>query len=250
MLDTGDSFRSVMPDDLQWVDHHSSGPLALLAVTQSAPQFDDIDYFNRHVTQAFIPSVPITGREIQGRRCSYRFTRDGTLAVQPGCGPVPHRFLINDPSARIRFRDEVATATHPDVGRVVEVRPDRAPRARSLVVLPCPRRTPGYSAASPAIVPADAPITCSRDLTAALWLDAPAEVLIRYRGGARPESVTVGAGAPQTVRAGGTSTVRATAPAGYSQLIARQSWSSSAGTPHVLSVTLVDRDGRRTPLSW
>jgi hypothetical protein len=250
MLDTGDSFRSTMAGDLEWVDHHASGPLALLAVTQNAPQFDDIDYFNRTVTQALVPQAGLAGRQIQGRRCTYEFTRDGTLSVGPGCGAVPHRFLVNDPSARIRFRDEIATATHPDVGRVVEVRGDRAPRARSLVILPCPRRTPGYSASTPAIVPDDAPITCSRELTGALWLDAPGEVLIRYRGGRRPETVTTGAGAPQPVAAGGISVVRVAVPKGYSQFAAQQSWSSSAGTPQVLSVTLVGADGRRTELSW
>jgi hypothetical protein len=250
MLDTGDSFRSTMPADLEWVDHHASGPLALLGVTQNAPQFDDIDYFNRTVTQALIPKTGLAGRQVQGRRCSYEFTRDGTLAVGPGCGAVPHRFLVNDPSARIRFRDEVATATHPDVGRVVEVRPDRTPRARSLVILPCPRRTPGYSAQTPAIVPDDAPIACSRQLTGALWLGAPGEVRIRYRGGRRPQTVSFGGGPPQTVAAGGTSTVRVAVPKGYSQFVAQQSWTSSVGTPQVLSVTLVGRDGRSTALSW
>jgi hypothetical protein len=43
--------------------------------------------------------------------------------------------------------------------------------------------------------------------------------------------------------------VRVAAPRGYSQFVARQSWTSSAGTPRVLSVTLVE-GGRRTPLSW
>ena len=248
MLDTGDSFRSTMPADLEWVDHHARGPLALLAITQNAPQFDDVDYFNRSVTQAFVPEAGLGGRAIQGRTCTFRFTATGTLSVAPGCGPVPHRFLINDPSARVRFRDEVASATHPDVGRVVELAPSRVPRARSLIVLPCPRRTPGYSSRTPDIVPADAPIACSAQLTGALWLDAPAEVRIRYRGGPTPQTVSVG-GVPQTVRAGGTSVVRVRAPRGYSQFVARQSWTSSAGTPQVLSVTLVE-GARATPLSW
>jgi hypothetical protein len=248
MLTTADSFRSTMPADLEWVDHHASGPVALLAVTQNAPQFDDVDYFNRRVTQAFVPEQGIAGRQIQGRVCSYRFGPDGTLAIQAGCGPVPHRFLVNDPSARIRFRDEVATATDPHFGRVVEVDPRRTPRARSLVILPCPRRTPGYSSTSPAIVPDDVPITCSRDLTAALWLDAPAEVRIRYRGGPTAQTVTAG-GQAWTIAPGRTTTVRLTAPRGSSQLTARQSWTSSAGTPRVLSVSLV-AGGRETPLTW
>ena len=37
MTKTGTSFRSVMAADLEWVDHHASGPVALLGVTQNAP---------------------------------------------------------------------------------------------------------------------------------------------------------------------------------------------------------------------
>jgi hypothetical protein len=249
MTDTGRAFRSVMADDLEWVDHHATGDVALLAITQNAPQFDDIDYFNRRVTQTFVPERGIAGRAIQGRQCTFRFTIDGTLSAQPGCGAVPHRFLINDPSARVRFRDEVATATEPDTGRVVEVAAARAPRARSLVVLPCPRRTPGYSATSPDIVPDDVPIQCSRDLTGALWLDADAEVVIRYRGaGGASRTVEVG-GRTTPIAPDGVSAVRGPVAKGYSQFVARQSWTSSAGTPKVLSVTLVE-GGRETALSW
>ena len=143
------SFRSVMPSDLQWVDHHTSGPLALLAITQNAPQFDDVDYFNKQVTQVFVPEQPILGRAIQGKRCTFRFTTTGTVSAGTGCGALPHRFLINDPSARIRFRNETRISTDKNTGRVVELDPSRPVQARSMVILPCPRRTPGYSAASP-----------------------------------------------------------------------------------------------------
>ncbi|HWI71633.1 MAG TPA: hypothetical protein VNT55_06740 [Baekduia sp.] len=248
MTKTGTSFRSTMPADLEWVDHHARGPVALLAITQNAPQFDDVDFFNRKITQAFAPAEGILGRGIEGKVCSVRFDRTGALVLGAGCGTTtPHRFLINDPSARVTFRDERASWSHPDVGRLVEVDPAKAPRARSLVVLPCPRRTPGYDAASPDIVPDDSPISCARDMTAALWLDAAAQVDIVYRGGAHTQHVEVG-GKRWTLPARVDTIVRTPAPEGYSQLVAVHDWTSSVATPRVLSVSL-NQDRRSTPLT-
>jgi hypothetical protein len=243
MIKTGTSFRSTMAGDLEWVDHHASAPVALLAVTQNAPQFDDIDFFNREITQAYAPASGILGRKIQGKVCSLRFAVDGEVVLGTGCGPRPSRFLINDPSARITFQDELRSAAQPDVGRLVELKPSTVPRARSLIVLPCPRRTPGYSSASPDIVPADSPITCARAMTGALWLDAPAQVQIAYRGGRRDQHVEAG-GQRWTVPAGVDTTIRFAAPKGYSQFVAQADWASSVGTPQVLSVALAS--GGRT----
>ena len=55
-----------MPADLEWVDHHASGPVALLGVTQNAPQFDDIDFFNRKITQAYAPAAGLLGTQGPG----------------------------------------------------------------------------------------------------------------------------------------------------------------------------------------
>jgi hypothetical protein len=251
MHKTGASFRSVMPSDLQWVDHHTSGPLALLAFTQNAPQFDDIDYFNKQVTQVFVPEQPILGRQIEGRKCSFKFTVSGTIDAQQTCGPLPHRFLINDPSARVRFRDEVRTATDRWTGRVVEVDPAKPVRARSLVILPCPRRTPGYSAADPDIVPIDAPIQCAADMTVALWLDHDALLSVKYHGGRTPQTVNLG-GRTFDVPAGRDTVVQVKVPKGYTQQRATQSWRASVATPTVAEVTLtgLDTGGRPLVLTW
>ena len=247
MTTTGRSFRGAMAADLEWVDHHARGDVALLAITQNAPQFDDIDFFNRKVTQAYAPAAGILGRGIQGKVCSLSFDEAGRLVLGPGCGPTPHRFLINDPSARVTFRDERASWTEPHIGRLVEVDPSQPPRARSLVVLPCPRRTPGYSASSPDIVPDDAPITCARDLTAALWLDAPAQLVVRYRGGPRATSVEAG-GRRFAVPARVETTVRVAVPKGYTQQVVTQAWRSSVGSPTLVSVTL-QAGAKATPLT-
>jgi hypothetical protein len=247
MTKTGTSFRSIMPTDLEWVDHHASGPVALLGVTQNAPQFDDIDFFNRKITQSYAPAAGLLGRKVQGKTCSMRFAVSGELVLGAGCGARPSRFLVNDPSARVVFQDELRSATDPQVGRLVELRPSTVPRARSLIVLPCPRRTPGYSAVSPDIVPADSPIECARAMTGALWLDAAAQVKIRYRGGRRDQSLEAG-GRRWKIPARVDTTIYFGASKGYSQFVAQADWASSVGTPRVLSVDLVN-GGKTTPLA-
>jgi hypothetical protein len=251
MHKTAASFRSVMPSDLEWVDHHTTGPLALLAFTQNAPQFDDIDYFNKQVKQVFVPEQAILGRQIEGNRCTFKFTVSGTIDAQQMCGPLPHRFLINDPSARVRFRDEVRTATDRWTGRVVEVDPAKPVRARSLVILPCPRRTPGYAAASPDIVPVDSPIQCATDMSVALWLDHDALLAVKYHGGRTPQTVNLG-GRTFELPPGRDTVVQVSVPKGYTQQRAAQSWRSSVATPTIAGVTLtgLDTGGRPLTLTW
>jgi hypothetical protein len=247
MVKTGSSFRTIMPSDLEWVDHHADGPVALLGITQNAPQFDDLDFFNRSITQAYGPKAGLAGRQVEGRVCSFQFAVSGAVQLQRACGPTPHRFLINDPSARITFRDEIASATDRNVGRLVTVSPSAVPRAQSLIILPCPRRTPGYFGDRPDITPVDAPITCRGALTGALWLDAPATVRVRYRGGPHRQAVIVGTKA-YTILPDQETTVAFPAAAGYSQFTAQQDWTASAGTPTVQSVTLV-RGATTMPLT-
>jgi hypothetical protein len=247
MTNTGTSFRTTLPEDLEWVDHHSSGPVALLGVTQNAPQFDALDFFNRSITQAYGPPAGLVGRRVDGRLCSFRFAISGALQVQPGCGPVPHRLFINDPSARVTFHREVASASHPKIGRIAEVAPSTVPRAQSLVILPCPRRTPDYHGDRPDITPPTVPIECRGALTGALWLDAPARVRVRYRGGRSPQAVTVGA-RRWTLPPRVDTTIEFPAAQGYSQFTAQQDWTTSAGTPQVRSVALA-RGTTTTPLT-
>lgn len=248
MHDTGRAFRSVMADDLEWIDHHATGDVALLAITQNAPQFDDIDFFNRRITQAYAPEEGVLGRAIQGKVCTLRFDTGGRLILGRGCGAAPHRFLINDPSARVTFQHETAAWTEPTIGRLAEVDPRQPTRARSLVVLPCPRRTPGFSASTPDIVPADTPIQCAANLTASLWLDDDATLLVRYRGGARDETVDVG-GRTLPVPKRVETLVRVPVRAGYSQTVVAQSWRSSVNTPAIASVALDAGEKGTTPLA-
>jgi hypothetical protein len=87
-----------------------------------------------------------------------------------------------------------------------------------------------------------------RDLNASLWLDDDATLLVRYRGGARDEHVTIGGrtlAVPRRVQ----TLVRVPVKAGYSQTVVTQSWRSSVNTPTIASVALDEGKAGTTPLA-
>jgi hypothetical protein len=246
MTTTAASFRTQLPADLQWVDHRAGGPVALLSLTQTAPQYEDLEFFNRSIAAIYVPAAGLPGRPLQGRRCTYRFATSGALQVGPGCGPVPRRFLLTDPAAAITFRDEVRSVADPRIGRIAELAPGTTARARAVVVLACPRASPVYSSTSPDIVPAGAPRACNTTVSGSVWLDGVSDVVVRYRGGRDPHAVTV-AGRRFPIAPGSTTTVRFGAPAGYSQFVLQQDWSSTDGAPSLVGASIV-RGARSEPI--
>ena len=130
MTTTAKAFRTQMPDDLEWIDHQASGPVALLALTQNAPQYEDLELFNRRIAAVYVPPAGLPGRPVQGRTCTFRFTVTGALKVAPGCGAVPRRFMLDDPAAAITFRDERRSSPTRASAGWPSWRPGTAPRAR------------------------------------------------------------------------------------------------------------------------
>jgi len=240
MTRTASVFRAQLPGDLEWIDHTAGGPTALLALTQNAPQYEDLELFNRDIAAVYVPPTGLPGRPVQGRTCSYSFAASGRLVLSPGCGPVPRRFLFDDPAAAITFHDEARSVSDPRLGRLVTLRAGATPRAQSVLVLACPRASPVFSSTSPDIVGVDAPRACNATATGTLWLDAPAQVVLTYRGGARPHTVTVGA-QRTVVPAGGTAQVRLRAPAGASTFTLHHDWISTLGAPELVRGTLEAR---------
>jgi hypothetical protein len=243
---TASTFRATLPKDLEWVDHNSTGDVALLGITANAAQFDDLDFFNRSITQTYVPPSGLPGRAVQGHECTYELDQQGVLHLGTGCGPTPHRFLINDPSGRVTFYDEVRRASDPKIGSVIELPPGRPIRMRSLVVLPCTRPSPIYFQTKPDIVPATASMQCRPSLTGAVWIAHRGTIEVTYRGGVKQHLVTVGT-KQYAVPPGREATVSVPVPAGYSQFSVAHDWSVSGGTPRVVSVDLVE-NGQRTPL--
>jgi hypothetical protein len=85
----------------------------------------------------------------------------------------------------------------------------------------------------------------------ALWLDAPAQLELRYRGGRTPQTVEL-AGRSFLLAPGRGTTVRVNVPKGYTQQRALQSWTASVATPAVQAITLrgPDTGGKPMSLSW
>jgi hypothetical protein len=113
-------------------------------------------------------------------------------------------------------------------------------------VLACPRPSPVFSSTSPDIVGTDTPRACNTSATGSLWLDRPATVALRYRGGRDAHLVTV-AGRTHAIGPGADVTVRFRAPSGYSQYTVQQDWNTTDGAPTLVSGRVTE-DGAGTPI--
>jgi hypothetical protein len=246
MTSTASAFRTQLPPDLEWIDHQARGPVAMLALTQNAPQYEDLEFFNRDIAAIYVPPGGLPGRPLQGHACVYRFGPRGELTVEPGCGPMPSRFFLPDPAAAITFHDEVRSVRDPRVGRIATLQPGLAPRAEAVLILACPRPSPVFSGTSPRIVSAAAPRACNTTVTGALWLDQPAQVVVRYRGGSDAHAVTA-AGRRYVIAPHAAVTIRFPAAAGASRFTLEQDWTSSGGAPTLAAAGLVS-GGRTTPI--
>jgi len=239
------TFRGSMPRDLAWVDHTATGPVALLGLTQNAPGFEILDFFNRDITQVYGPPGGLRGRPPEGQICAWDVQEGGGLRFQPGCGPTPHAFLINDPYARMTFHDELASSEDPHVGRVVRVAAG-VPRLQSVIVLPCPRLTPTFSETTPHVTGVDAPFQCSPGWYGKLWLDSPATLVARYAGGRNGQVVSAGA-RRWLLPARHETSIRVSLPSGTSTFSFRHDWTLNLGNPRLVSVEL-DSGGRAQPV--
>jgi hypothetical protein len=238
------SIRAHEPNDVQWIDHHSHGDVALLGLTARAPMFQAAEMFNRSVRRILEPPGGLPGRSPAGRTCIWRAGADGSISVDAGCGPMPHRFLVDDPWATATFHGERERASDDRGDRIITVASDARPRLQSIVGLPCPPHpTPQYAESSPDIPAADAPIPCHPALSGRLWLDAAAEVVLRIAGGSTAHSLSAGT-ATWPLPPGRVSLVRFPAPTGYSAFELVADWTSTAGAPRVIAADLVS--GGRT----
>jgi hypothetical protein len=232
------SLRAQHPRDLQWIDHHSDGDVALLALTQHAPMFLAADVFNRSVRRILQPEGGVVGRPPAGRACTWVAGADGTLSVDDGCGPVPHRFLINDPWSAVTFHDERESVSDVHGGRITTIAPAVRPRLESLLLLPCPPHpTPRYTESSPHIPSADGPVDCGPALRGKFWLDSEAEFVVRIAGGSAAHSLSAGS-AIWNLPPRRTSLVRFPAPRGSSEFALLADWSSTVGAPRIVAAQL------------
>ncbi|HEU4975705.1 MAG TPA: hypothetical protein VFT50_11490 [Baekduia sp.] len=242
------TFRASMPDDLQWIDHHASGPVAVLAVSQNAPAFPVLDFFNRSITQVYLPPSGLPSSPM-GRSCGWDASADdGSLRFGgAGCPSDPRTFLVADPQVRLTFADEVASAADEHVGRLVRLAPGAAPKLQSLIFLPCARAFPHLEGDAGKVVPATAPHSCSTTMQVETWLGREAQLVLRYAGGTADHTVTRDDGHQWNLPAHRVTSITMPVAAGPHQIALQDDWTTTAGAPRLLSVDAVV-DGKRTPL--
>ncbi|HEU4974943.1 MAG TPA: hypothetical protein VFT50_07600 [Baekduia sp.] len=246
------NFRAqALPADLEWLDHHSHGDVALIASGINPPQIAIEEFFNRSISRFYIPEgTTLQGRPVDGRTCAYHVDgQTGELRFDPGCPPATNRFYLHDPNAALTFADVRRTAWNPRAGRIVELAPGATPRLRALVEVPCPMFTwPGDSTTSWDTTPP--PTDCRPGIRGQVWLDRPGRLEFRFAGGAAPHAVATEAAETRDIPPRRPTTVSIPAGAGSSAFAMSFDWSSSKpGMPRLLSAAIVE-GGKRTPITY
>ena len=217
--------RDLLPADIEWVGHATGGrQVALLQLEHHELNYANYntEFFNPGISTVYrLPGVVV---EYVGRTCEVRIAADGTLRGQAPCGPVSPRVLLERSVQRARLHDEVRRTPSAIAGTLVVTR--GAPRLLSLVSPPCnPRGN-----------------RCSTVLRTKLWLDEPARLRIRFRGGAEDNFAIAATGEEFDIPAGGESEFELPVRAGRSEVRLQTSWLTPRGSPELVAVELVERE--------
>ncbi len=236
-LNRADEWRSGFPADLRAVDHAAGGPVARVFLTRSHPRFETVDFFNRRITQVFVPPGSVEyGRTLRGGRCPWSIDAVGTATYTAGCGPAPARIYLDDPAAIITYAGQHDVRRIHGLGRLVSVAGPPAPtKIRAIAVTPCDDRTLVLRTGR---VLGFAGRTCRAAFSTLLWLDAPGTLAVGIRGGAADHIAQVGKRVFR-LPAGKLTTIRVQVPKGPSRLDMRfDTQELPAGLPDVSSAVL------------
>ncbi|WP_324337976.1 hypothetical protein [Baekduia sp.] len=245
-IDYSRAVRSGLPADLAWIDHHSTGPVAVLQVTGRRDNYYVLDDLNAHITQYFVPYAPLPTALGEGRSCRWTILRDGGTRFSRACGPPASTLFLNDPVAHLTFFHETASVAHPRLGRLVTVRGH--PRLEALVKTPCPRPQTYLRPVTFRPYPPETPIPCEPQLLISTWLSRPGTVVVRLQGGPLLSHTAQVGSRRYTVPAAGVATVRIPMGPSEQHVAVDLDWSqASPDDPRVLGVEL-EQDGVRRSL--
>jgi hypothetical protein len=250
-------WRANFPDDLDWIDRAAEAPVARLVGAVNPYRNAVTDFFNADIEQVYVPDAPVPGPSIQGRTCTWAPSSAGVPEFQPGCGPEPSRFLLNDDQAKFTFYGQRVLADEPGVGRVVDVAPQGLERTRlkALVQPPCIAPIATSDPRTGEISPTRT--FCSPSTRGRLWLDEPGTVKLRFRGGEFPQQVqVVSTERPEprivAIPEGRDTTVEIPVGTGAQEFALNFDWPAgylSSEVPELEAMTLV-QDGGRTELLY
>ncbi|HMJ37655.1 MAG TPA: hypothetical protein VK501_27360 [Baekduia sp.] len=223
--------RALLPRDLSWIDDAGPEPVAVLGVGTNAPQLPLVAYYNSSIAQSFVlDGKPAQGPNPEGLACAWVIGDRGVLSFGPTCGATPHRILLQDRAARLRFYGETTSIRRPTIGRLVELDPGAAPRLQSMLTLPCDTPAlPAFTGSDDDVtIPASALKPCAPAVAMGFWLDRPAKVTIVFRGGPQDQHAALGPNR-YTIRANRLTRIEGSVPRGDSRFTMDLDWNTSAG---------------------
>jgi hypothetical protein len=256
-LEQSQVWRDGFPKKLSWIDAATDRPLARMVFYYNPFKTPQTEFFNRRIVRTYVPeSTAIAGTPVNGFSCGWRASQSGAVTFDSRCGPSPTAFFQNDDLAKVTYYDQSVVAQERHIGRVVEidVRPPSRVRIKTLIKPPCLAPIATQDLKTGDINPPSA--VCGPSIYGAMYLDDPATVRVRFRGGPADQSVQAQGswGDPQqavNVPAGETTDVKLEVPVGTSQWQITFSWQGGQppDVPEVTSV-LMEQGGERTELLY
>jgi hypothetical protein len=248
--DTTSSWRAGFPADLSWVDDAAGGDAARFLVIGNSPRGQTTQLFNERIRSLYVPEAPIAGKLDKGQVCTWKADAEGVVTWGPGCGTNYRRLLLDDDFAKVDFHGQRVLAQQPGIGRLVAL-PEGAERLRSVLRVPCGPKLPVYELGGHSEVKPSAR-TCSQDLGGVFWLDSPGELLLRFRGGEQPNTITFDNGQRvEQIPARGVRTIRLPIPTGSMSFAAQLGWRGEGPVhPELIGAELVEESGAKTELLY
>lgn len=171
-----------LPDDPQWVDHHSRGPVGALISSTVAESFAPLELFNSHIARVFVEHRQVDGAPLHGWVCGWRIAHDGRLLLDadPGCDEGHRELLIADPLLHATFYGERRSFDPPGSVKIVEA--PTSPRALAMVGTPCLPDAPSVQGPLGDLWPRGIPEPCHDTVDVRIWADDPGTVLLTFAG--------------------------------------------------------------------
>lgn len=248
-----DAFRAGFPANIAWIDDEVGGDVARMILYDNPIRAQSTEFFNYDITRSYLPAGQYFGPRVNGLQCQWEANEAGFVDWGAACGPVPTRLLLDNDYAKFEFHKQKVLAEKPGIGRVVELTstaPER-PRLRSVLRVPCGpaiggSQTGGHGRVTPPRK------DCFPLMAGAFWLDEPAKLELRFRGGAKPQQVSFSGGARvDDIKPGETTTLRFPIPAGPSSFEAQLDWQDAGPDfPELASAKVVERDGSSRELLY
>ncbi len=248
-------WRDGFPKDLSWIDHATDKPLARIVVYYNPFRTPQTELFNRRIVRTYVPETPVAGAPVNGFTCTWSAATNGALTFDPKCGPSPTSFYLNDDLAKLTYYDQRVIAQKQDIGRIVtvDVKPPAKVRLKAVVNPPCLAPIATQNLKTGGINPPAA--ICGGSTQGTLYLDKPATLILRFRGGQNEQHIqpqaTWSSSLPVTTLPPRTITdVTLRAPAGSQQWQIAFDWQGAPPAVPALVSVLLKQGGTTTELLY